>query len=779
VTQELSESDPGITAEKPVDTIIGRTFAGVQIDRKVGQGGMGAVYRGVQLNLSRTVAVKILREKLTDNMQHVSRFLKEAKAVAVLSHPNIVHVYDAGVVDGLYYIIMEFVEGETAAHRLSEKGKIPVDEALDILEQVADALIASAEHGIIHRDIKPENIILSKSGKAMVTDFGLVKHTQETTSITRTGEIMGTPLFMSPEQCGGKTVDHRTDIYSLGASFYTMVTGRPPFKADTPLAVMLKHIHEDPPPAKELIPDLDDAVCALIEKMMHKNPEDRHADADELVEDIQRVKAGKAPTDLFEKGSEARPRRLLKRLAFWVVALAVVFVVLHAIREKRDTASDLKTAGNVGRPFQAVNNRDYSAARDMLVTAREALKKGDAMAANDLVGKAWTMVDQLAPAGLEKELKSLGETAQGLIMVAAAKVNKARTIAETEPEKAIETVEPILKSMPRFPGAAEVIAAAKRVIAEREMAEKIIAQKRLFLEEYMERAMERAKMAFGKGDFDAVRGTIDKIKSVEDDPPEIAGMKKRFIKKLKRMLKLKGMDAVPAAAFRPGSEKGAPDEKPGRELSMKAFHIEVHEVTNKEYRAFMDAGGYADKAYWSDEGWKWKEASETERPAFWDNKRFNAPRQPVVGVSFYEAEAYAKWAGKRLPTEAEWELACRGGDGRVYPWGNEFSKEAANTRESRLRATEPVGSRPSGKSPFGAHDMAGNAAEWCASAYSADSYAREDEPQPDNGGRRVVRGGSFFEPADMARACSRFSAPPSARERFISFRCVMDSETDE
>jgi formylglycine-generating enzyme required for sulfatase activity len=201
------------------------------------------------------------------------------------------------------------------------------------------------------------------------------------------------------------------------------------------------------------------------------------------------------------------------------------------------------------------------------------------------------------------------------------------------------------------------------------------------------------------------------------------------------------------------------------------YLIDIYPVTNDQYKKFIDAGGYATKEYWSEEGWKWREARKVVQPSYWDDPKWNRSDHPVVGVSFSEAEAYAKWAGKRLPIEEEWEKAARGTDGRSYPWGDEFDREKCNSEESGIGGTTSVTKYVNGISPYGCYDMAGNVWEWTSSPYRAEQ-GREDQYRD---GARVVRGGSWANPQDVARCAGRNDLHPGGRYDVLGFRCCSRS----
>ena len=234
-----SLSTPPATSPGSVD-LTGQTLGDFKIIRRLGQGGMGQVYLAEQISLKRNVALKILKPELAGNDISLERFKREAQHVARASHANIVQVYAIDQWEGLHYMALEYVEGLNLREYLLKKGPPQVSLALSIMRQVASALAEANEHGIVHRDIKPENILLTRKGQVKVADFGLARcfaQDQQPLNLTQSGVTMGTPLYMSPEQVQGHTLDARTDIYSFGVTCYHMLAGEPPFKGETPFEV--------------------------------------------------------------------------------------------------------------------------------------------------------------------------------------------------------------------------------------------------------------------------------------------------------------------------------------------------------------------------------------------------------------------------------------------------------------------------------------------------------------------------------------------------------------
>ncbi|MDP6116054.1 MAG: serine/threonine-protein kinase [Planctomycetota bacterium] len=262
---------------------------------KLGQGGMGSVYKAEDANLGRTVALKVLSQQFVDNKNYVDRFMREARSAAALTHPNIVGALDVGQEGKYYYFTMEFVDGDTVTKYLKQ-GPMEESQAIDIAMQCGSGLAHAATKHIIHRDIKPDNIMIATDGTVKLTDLGLAKATDdESALITQAGKMLGTPQYASPEQIKGDlSIDPRTDIYSLGMTFYHMLVGKPAFDGETVAIITSMHLN-DPLPEPEDKDGISDGVWRVLQKMCEKKPDDRYQTAEEMVEDLELVKAGKDP----------------------------------------------------------------------------------------------------------------------------------------------------------------------------------------------------------------------------------------------------------------------------------------------------------------------------------------------------------------------------------------------------------------------------------------------------------------------------------------------------
>ncbi len=327
-----------------------------RLETRLGAGGMSTVYKAFDETLERWVAIKLMHRDISTDPDQLERFRREARSVARLSSPNVVTVIDAGEdEDGHPYIVFECVEGETLKERIRRQGPLPVDEAVAYAIEIGRALSVAHEERIVHRDVKPQNVLISSAGRAKVTDFGIAR-SLEMQGLTMPGRVLGTTDYVSPEQALGKDVGPQTDVYSLGICLFEMLTGEVPFKADTQVAVAMKHVREPIPDVQRLRPEASSTVAAIVDRATAKEPGNRYATADELVHDLEEALAieaaragathGEATTVLRTlpgDTSDFAPVRL-RRPGLWIasvvafgLAVAAVLVFLAGGTEKGTT----------------------------------------------------------------------------------------------------------------------------------------------------------------------------------------------------------------------------------------------------------------------------------------------------------------------------------------------------------------------------------------------------------------------------------------------------------
>jgi serine/threonine-protein kinase len=640
-----------LVASEKTDRFIGMILDDkYRIDEKIGEGGMGKVYKATHIHMDNTVAVKILHPHLASDQTALERFRREARAAAYIRHPNAVAVSDFGVTKdtGIAYLVMEFIEGIELRAKIKEKQQLDYEEAFLIVQETCAALQAAHSKGIIHRDLKPDNIWLFRNDEGVehvkVLDFGIAKLKANTRNLTQAGMIVGTPFYMSPEQCTGEELDARSDIYSLGVIIYEMLTGQVPFKASTPIGVAFKHAHESPKPLREFRPDIPVPIENVIMRALRKERGERHSTAMELSLEFEAA--------LYKSGIELRHRT--PPSAYPVTGYSIP-------PPRTDSMPSTQAAGTTGEAARLESSTPQETPQAQFRTpvppSNTGTQQGMQSPGLNLLAKDPPLLSLPQETGFSRNLIYGGLTA--LLIMAVAAILLLRSTDETD-------------------------------------------------------------------DASSNAGAISTAKGT----PIAAAPA--------------GMVIIPAGKFERGNPRGGEDEKPVQEEAVKDFYIDRYEVTNHQYYEFVTASKYGK---WP-AGW----------PETWKAGNFGPDAYiPVVNISWSDADAYARWAGKRLPTEVEWEYAARGSDGRLYPWGSTF-----NRRYARIEGDGPeaVVKYVNDKSPFEVFGLGGNVSEWTSS--------------DGEGGKKIVRGASFLSSPEYLRVTIRSSALPERAYEFIGFRCVKD-----
>jgi eukaryotic-like serine/threonine-protein kinase len=598
---------------------------------RIGGGGMAQVYLARHRLHGGLFAVKVLAEHLAQTSDIVARFEQEARMAASLgSHPNIVPVFDIGEGDGLHYLIMQFILGEDLASYLRREGRVTLPAAANAVAQAAEALSCAEAKHIVHRDLKLANMLLDEGGRVRLLDFGISKITDISDGLTRPGESLGTPFYMSPEQIRGEPCDIRSDLYSLGVVFFELLSGKRPFESESVAAIQVAHLTTPPPSLLALDPSLPQACDAIVQKMLAKHPEDRYQTTAELLK------------VLFAYGADAGPSVLRPR-----VAPELQQVIEHA--QKMPLERSTLPVSEVPTPAPAE-----------IALATPATSNLDATGTRPKAAPVET-----APVRNASMSKWIAGGTGILILLAVCIV-----------------VFLMVKPKP-----------AKTPTA-----------------------------------------------SVASGPPTV------YSDTHGRML------LVPAGTFIFG---GGTDGSDPENVTLPAYYVDETEVSNAEYRRFCEATGHT--------------SPQTADYAA-------HPDDPVGGVSYGDAAAYAMWAGKRLPSEEEWEKAARGTDGRTYPWGNTAWTDGVPNQ------LQPVTSEPLRRSPYGAYNMAGNVWEWTSDPYTptaADNVAMKRllNGESFSAEWRIIKGGSFSPggSADFSITKHR-GLPVDARSPWIGIRCVRSVE---
>jgi formylglycine-generating enzyme required for sulfatase activity len=705
------------------------------IIEQVSRGSMATVYKAYQPNLDRYVAVKVLTPDLAETRGFIARFEREAKAVARLRHRNILTVFDYGRQGDLFYLVMEYVSGGTLIERLGWPQDLAY--AVNIVSQVGDALAHAHMQGMIHRDVKPGNILMAEEDWPLLSDFGLAKMVEDSPKLTASGASVGTPQYMSPEQAQSLAVDRRSDIYSLGAVLYETVTGRPPFGTDAPMAVILRHINEPTTPPHALRSDLPEEIERVILKSLAKSPADRYQRMEEFLADLQEAYPLPANRNMVHRGNG---QAALKGPPAAFGAAPTPVVTPHLPRRRRSFPWTGVAIGIVLLLTLGLTFLLFKASMVSLVSSPT------------VASATVPSPSAVAPSPTTAPLAS-STTDASTVPNPPASLRASPSAAAPSPTTALPSPTVVLPS----PTVAPTMPATQTI----------------------------------------------KVRVWEADGAE--------------------MVFVPAGEFVMGSENLGDDERPAHRVYLDDFWIDRYEVTNERFALFVTATGYQTEAERRGWGWVWKGSDgstdlttgwEKVEGADWRHPRGPDPsttsRQgsepalssskgqhssiadkmdhPVVLVSWNDADTYCRWAGKRLPSEAQWEKAARGpstpqqaqadadsGNGRRYAWGDEFDSAKANTSESERGDTTPVGSfSPQGDSPYGASDMTGNVWEWVADWYGSDYYSQAplaNPPGPITGTYKVLRGGSWPFDEVYARTPFRYNVKPEYTYDFVGFRC--------
>ena len=645
--------------------LIGQSLGRYHILEQLGEGGMATVYKAYDTRLERDVAVKVIRvDQFAPTMLEriLMRFDREAKALARLTHPNIVHINDYGEQDGVPYLVMDFLPGGTLKQHLRQP--LLWQDAVKLLLPIAEALDYAHSQNIIHRDVKPSNILLTQRGQPMLTDFGIAKllENEETQTLSGTGMGVGTPEYMAPEQWTGQA-GPQADLYSLGVVLYELVTGRKPYTADTPAAIMLKQVNDPLPRPRQFTPGLPEAVEKVLFTALAKKPEDRYQGMREMVVALESLASGQTNT----AGEKLQGKQEEE--------------TLFAGGERKQRAEETRKV-----PIPPAE------------PSRQSIKWWPWAAG--LGGFLLVGCVVLAVLTLPRLFSSLATSSTPTFTLT-------QTFTSNFTPTQTSTFPPVFTPTSAFE-----------------------------IGSTWARPADAMVMVY------VPEGTF----TMGDTAAQAMGQCKIF--------------------FTDCPVNDYIDEQPPHSVALDAFWIDRTEVNNAMYAKCVSAGACQPPI---------SNSSQT-RSSYYGNSQYAF--YPVVNVDWRQAQTYCKWAGGRLPTEAEWEKAARGTDERTYPWGNTLPTcSLANFGDPKncTGDTSSVDSYAPGASSYGSLNLAGNVSEWVNDWYSDGYYSSTPQSNPtgpDTGQERVLRGGSWYLNTNFIRTTNRDHRTPDISKNQIGFRCA-------
>jgi serine/threonine-protein kinase PpkA len=738
-----------------------------EIIRQLGRGGMAVVYLARDNRLERDVAMKLLPQELTFDENFAQRFIREARISAKLSHPNIIQIHDVDSESGFYYYTMAFIDGVSLGQIIRQKGALNPRIIARLGIQVCFALQHAHEKGVIHRDIKPENILINKKRQPIVVDFGIAKAITDT-KLSVAGAFIGTPQYMSPEQIKGDEVDSRSDIYSLGCLLYEMAVGRPPFNDSEHTSLIYKQVHSIPDSPHAVTPEVPAALSGIIMQALAKNPKNRPQSAAELGKMLHEAFfAGTASAENHLQKPESpasAPNRMDSVPEQPVREKAESTVLMPGaspdfVRKKRDDTAIAPSSGEntqVRGDFESKGNiphSDKNIEQDM--TPPE--KKGKKRILYGIIGTALLGITALV---FYKAIPSFLHNSQPEQRSARVVIpEKKQAQQELEGTSHVQEPSQSQKNQESQSSSTGNASAMKPDELKNNSPEPIVSGSVAKGEDSPNHQKIEPK------ENRNISPATPQKKPAPSEPPKVV-IKSEPVKQEERIIEkpvqkpaakvtaqIIWMD-IPGGTFTMGENPG--DNGPAHTVTVSSFEISRDEITVKQYAVFLASTGH-------------------EKPLEWETQIEN-PERPVVFVSWYDAAAFAKWAGGRLPAEAEWEYGAKGAqEGAPYPWGNDSPEGRANYRhpfEKGAGWTKYLmkpGMFPPNR--FGLNDMAGNVWEWCEDWDGKYTEAAAVNPSgPSAGQARIIRGGAWNSGGSQIRTSMRGRDVPSGREPHIGFR---------
>jgi len=717
------------------DPMLGRLLDGrYRLIRKIGEGGMGSIYRAIHTEMLRTCAIKLLTAVSPGNEDAVPRFKGEAMMASRIDNPHAVTIYDSGQTeDKLLFLAMEFIDGKALSRVIAEERVLSIERVIHITNQIAEALTAAHALNIVHRDLKPDNIMITRKGNehdfVKVLDFGIAKTvTEEGENLTKTGFVLGTPVYMSPEQILGEKLDVRSDLYSLAIIVYEMLSGRLPFTGDNPQAVMMKRIIGEPVRLRTVAPMLSESIETVVMNGLARDRDHRTPSARVFADELSRaiysgtqIMGGVVTGRLGDSGSA--PRDTKERAPF---KTNVDHTPAFTGQEESELARSHEPSGYAATELSYSGGNPPVAERP----TREAEPPAPAVTPNP-------------PAKLVES--KAARSNRGLIAGGALGVVAIAVV--------LYLVLPFGSAANEFSVLVKGVPAGSKIYINDE-------------ERQAEQVSDGLKISgLGAGKINlrvSHEGYADFFASITGTKGATQTCEAQLLSEIDYN---GAMIPIPAGDFILGDDHQEPDERPAQETKVDAFFIDKYEVSNAQYKKFCDA---THRDYPKD-------------PPLLPRYFIEKPNYPVLGVTIDDARAFATWAGKRLPSEEEWEKAASwdpvARKKRAYPWGDDPDAGHANiATDHPVPVTESSGDRSS----YGVLNMAGNAGEWVNALYKPYKGNQTDDPDYAKNDW-VMRGGTFLHASTQseARTSYRNHLPrqfPAGNSAPVGIRCAVSAD---
>ena len=720
------------------------TLGRYKIIEEIGRGGFSIVYRAENVALKKIVAVKMMLPALFHSPENVEQFIKEAHTVAAMQHENIVRVVDLDQDEGRLFMAMEYLPGGDLHAWVKGQGQPAFSKAAQICADIASALDHAHQQGIIHGDVKPGNILLTQDGRAKLTDFGVLRAV-ESSGVTSADMTRGTPYYISPEQAEGQRASPQSDQYALGVVAYELLAGRLPFEGETPMAIYLKHIREKPPSLAEFNAIVTPELETVVNRTLAKDPQERYPTCEDFAQALRNAIAVTQEEQFQSLVAEAQAALDDHSLDVARARLGEALQIMPEEDQAKSLLSELERQEQAQRAYRDASE-SLSAAQRGATSLRHSHPQH-----SDPEG----LLSQLAPPNppawkvLLKRWRggfylALGLFVFGLVLalgytgyleigsqqgIPKATQKKATLVAVVRSSTPTPTFTPTYTPTPTFTPTYTLTYTPTPT----------------FTSTFTPTPTLTPTHAPG-----------DTMLSPKD------GMTLIYVPAGEFEMGSEAEEGLAACRelYEPFSDRECErgwyeDEEPRHNVYLDAFWIDKTEVTNAQFATFLK-----DQGNQSEGGETWLDTDDDDVQIGQNGSQWQPQSgyedHPVIEVTWYGAQAYCAWAGRRLPTEAEWEKAARGENGLTYPWGNTFDGDYVNFCDSDCKFdwanpnyddgyadTAPVGTYPTGASSYGALDMAGNVWEWVADWY--DVYPGGDSSASDYFGqeRRVLRGGSW------------------------------------